>query len=190
MDSRNLKAHAYLSNGWGGPYLGRFYPDQKVFFDPRFEAYSPEFVTDVYKHIRYGNPGWESLLVQYQVEIVGLKYTTPGEARLQKNAPNLRQHLAQSKAWMLVYFDDSGELFVRSDGPYQALAMSEGMPGIDPDRMQFFVPPAAVLPALEHAEKTRPASYKLFMYLATAAQDAGDVQQADVYKRRAASFQR
>jgi hypothetical protein len=176
--SQALRGPAFLSDAWGGPFLGVFYPQQKVFFDNRLEAYSEQFARDVYQHIRYGAPGWDRLLDHYGVEFLVLRYTTPGEAGFQRGAPNLRQHLARDPRYSLVYFDDVGELFVRREGRNAAIANAQAIPGVDPDRREFLVRPALGVPALLRAAQRGNQSLTLIGMTALALADAGDLEHA------------
>jgi hypothetical protein len=146
-----LRGPAYVSDAWAGPFLGMFYPERKAFFDDRLEAYSPQFVRDVYQRIRYGEPGWDALLDHYGVEIVLLRYTARGEAAFQQGRPNLRQLLARDARYTLVRFDDQGELFVRTQGKNAVLAERFGLCCVDPDRRVFTQPGAGAAPGLLRA---------------------------------------
>ena len=138
----------FVSDGWGGPFLAEFYPPERVFFDPRFEAYSRDFFENVYRRIRYGEPGWDGLLDRYGVELVLLKYTSPGEAAQQRGAPNLRQRLLEHPGWALVGFNDFGELFVRRAGKNASRLAGREVPALDPDRAEFVGAPALAAPSL------------------------------------------
>jgi hypothetical protein len=142
IEEQGLAGPAFVSDGWAGPFLGVFYPRERVFFDPRFEAYSPGFGRDVYRRVLYGAPGWQDLLDRYGVQLVLLKYTSSGEARFEEGRENLRQHLARSPAWALVGFGDTGEIFVRCEGVNGGAAARFAIPGVEPDRGLFFVEPA------------------------------------------------
>jgi hypothetical protein len=158
--------------------LGFYWPDRRSFFDPRLDAFSPEFVTDEYLHVRYGLDGWEDILLGYEVEGVLLAYTSAGEARFQEGAPNVRQHLAASERWSLVWFDDRGELFVRSDGPNASLAQTHGIENFDPDRMDYLTRPATLVGPLALALSDGPQSARLSAATAIAVAEAGDMEGA------------
>ncbi len=179
LDAHDIVGPAYVIDGWAGPYLGRFYPRHRAFFDPRFEAYSPQFVTDVYKHIRYGLDGWETLLDRYGVQVVVLRYTSAGEAHFQKGRPNLRQRLVADGDWALVYFDDRGEVFVHREGRFARVANQLGVPHVDPDRLQFDgARPAACADALLEAGRRWRPSARLWLLTAVALGDAGRIHEA------------
>jgi hypothetical protein len=178
LEQNQLDGHAYVSDAWAAPLLGRRYPREKAFFDNRFEAYPREFWEGVYQRIRYGQPGWDSLLDRYGVEVVLMRYTTPGEAELQGHKPNLRQLLAKDPRWTLVTFDDLGELFVRTRGKHQAFALAHALPALDPDGAHFFAPPRTLLAALSREVASGNPSARVRVFLAYAALDAGDRAQA------------
>lgn len=172
---QSVRGPAFVSNAWAGPWLGTFYPERKSFFDTRLEAYSPEFLRDVYQAIAYGKPGWDDQLERHGIELLLLRYTTPGEASLQRGAPNLRQKLVEDPRFALLRFDDVGELFVRKAGPNRALAERFALPGIDPDRRRFLGRPrdsaAPLLAAMERGER----SITALVMTALAVADAGQL---------------
>ncbi|RLB58217.1 MAG: hypothetical protein DRI90_17005 [Deltaproteobacteria bacterium] len=174
MRRHRMVGPAFVSDGWAGPYLAEFFPPERAFFDPRFEAYSRRFVLDTYRSIRYGEPGWDAKLDHYGVELALLKYTSSGEAARQKGRPNLRQHLLAHRGWTLVAFNDYGEIFVRSGGRNAALAARHAVVGLDPDRGLFLGRPArSVASLLRLVERGGDNNQVLFM-AAVALADAGD----------------
>jgi hypothetical protein len=174
MAEQPLRGPAFVSDAWAGPMLGRFYPQRKAFFDNRFEAYPRAFFRDVYQHVRYGKPGWDRLLDRYGIEVVLLRYTTPGEAALQHGRPNIRQLLAGDSRYALVTFDDHGELFVRSSGLNAELARRVALRGIDPDRGLFLAPAHTLVPALNAELARGNRALRVRVFAAVAALEAGD----------------
>lgn len=139
-----LRGRAFVSDAWAGPYLAWFYPPERVYFFPAFDAF-PASLYREYVDIRYGRPGWDAHLDARGIELVVLKYTSPQERLYQQRAPNLRQHLARDPRWALVYLDDLGEIFVRAEGVNAAPARDWRLDGVDPDAARVFGDPAAVL---------------------------------------------
>jgi hypothetical protein len=141
VEEEHLSGPAFLSDGWAGPFLARFYPHQRVFFFPAFDAFLPQHYRE-YMDIRYGKPGWAERLDALGVELCVLKYTSPNERRYQGGEPNLRQHLARDARWALLYFDDLGEIFVRRAGAnataHPSLIADHAIHGLDPDRLEWF----------------------------------------------------
>jgi hypothetical protein len=179
-----LHGHAFVSDVWAGTFLGFFYPARKTFYDNRLDAFSTEFVQR-YQDIRYGKLGWDRELDRYGVEIVLLRYTTPGEAAFQHGAPNLRQLLARDARYTLVRFDDDGELFVRTHGANAALAERFALRGVDPDQRRFVAPAAESLPALQRAIARGERSATLFGMTALGLAMRGDARAADPLARDA-----
>ncbi len=136
VGAQNLRGPAFVSDGWAGPYLAFFYPRERAYFFPAFDAFSVGLFRE-YMDIRYGRPGWDTKLDHYGIELCILKYTSPNERRYQGGADNLRQHLAADPRWSLVDFDDLGEIFVRTAGVNRAAAEGFGVTGVDPDRVRL-----------------------------------------------------
>jgi len=175
----HLTGHAYLSVAWAGPYLGFFYPERRSFFDNRIDAHSRAFFRDVYQSVRSGRAGWDRELDRHDVEIVLMRYTTEGEARFQDGAPNLRQRLVTDRRWMLVRFDDVGELFVRADGLNARVARKLGIAGVDPDRRFFLGRPRQAAAALMRSVTRDGRSSRLLAMTAVAVADDGRRPLAD-----------
>lgn len=135
MRREHVVGPAFVQDGWAGPYLGLHYPEERVFFHPAYESYSPEFFRDSYMRTRDGELGWEETLAQHGVELVLMKYTSPRERTRQQGRPNLRARLAESTAWTLIAFDDYGEVYVRREGANREAALRIGILGVDPDRL-------------------------------------------------------
>jgi len=141
VGAQGLRGPAFVSDGWAGPYLAFFYPRERAYFFPAFDAFSVGLFRE-YMDIRYGRPGWDKKLDHYGIELCILKYTSPNEGRYQGGADNLRQHLAHDARWSLVDFDDLGEIFVRTTGVNRAVAERFGVTGVDPDRVRMLAPRA------------------------------------------------
>ena len=171
VGSWKLAGPAYVSDGWAGPFLAHYYPEQRVYFFPAFDAFSPALYRE-YVDIRYGRPGWRQKLDQYGIELVVLKYTSPNERAYQGGSENLRQHLVREPDWRLVAFDDLGEIFVRTTGANAAVAQQRGISGLDPDRMRIVGDPGDVLRNLERATAALPESERKDMLKELAIQTA------------------
>ena len=133
VSAEALRGPAFVSDGWAGPYLAFFYPRERVYFFPAFDAFSVGLYRE-YLDIRYGHPGWDAKLDHHGIELCILKYTSANERRYQAGGDNLRQRLARDPRWALVDFDDRGEIFVRLDGVNRQVAERLGIAGVDPDR--------------------------------------------------------
>lgn len=176
VDELGVEGRAFISDGWAGPWLGRHYPEQRVFFDPRFEAYPDGFAEQVYQAVRYGVEGWDEVLDRHEVEWVLMKYTTETERRNQPNDDNLRQLLVRDPRWQLVAFDDYGLLWVRTRGVNRHVGDRHAIPAIDPDLFGFYGPPGALADTLAAADARLAPSARRSALLAVALFDAGDSQ--------------
>jgi hypothetical protein len=130
-----LPDNAYVSDGWAGQWLWAFYPERRVFYDNRLEAYSFEFYRGVYQAIRYGEPGWQEKLDSYGVNTLVLKYSTTQERSFQEGRPNLRDLAFSSDRWRLLYWDDIGMVYVRDDPAQGWCADCRQYRHFEPDRM-------------------------------------------------------
>lgn len=176
VDHAGIRGPAYVQDGWAGPFLERYWPRERVFFHPVFEAYSDEHA-HLYQSIRYGEPGWEEALDRYGVALVIMKHTSEREREFQHEKPNLRQHLAASKSWAIAALDELGAVWVKRDGPNAAVA-KELASGVDPDRMAFIGHPRAARAGLEVLYERGPRSVRLMILLAMARADAGEHESA------------
>ena len=134
---RDFPARAFVSDAWGGHWLWRFYPKRRSFYDNRLEAYPGSFVRHVYQRIRYGQPGWQRLLEQYQVNAVVLRYSTAGE-RNRGHGKTLHNAIAKSTDWKRVCWFESGAIYVRR----QLMPNLSSLSFFEPDRMTIRAPSA------------------------------------------------
>jgi hypothetical protein len=148
VQKMKLTGPAFVSDGWAGAFLMRFFPQERVFFFAAFDAFLPEHYRD-YMDIRYGKPGWDQRLDALGVELCVLKYTSATERQFQGGASNLRQHLVRDSRWALLYLDDLGEIFVRRTGKNAGTIADHAITGLDPDRGEWFHPNQDSLRALQ-----------------------------------------
>lgn len=151
ISTHQLPGEAYVSDGWGGQWLWRFYPERRVFYDNRLEAYSFEFFRGQYQSIRYGEEGWQEKLENHDIDMLVLKYSTAGERRFQEGRPNIRDLAFESAAWKLVYWDDLGEVFVRAKAGYTGCESCTEYRAFNPDSLS---PASGVDPGVLVAELT------------------------------------
>ena len=111
----DLPDNVYISDSWGGYWLWEFYPDRRVFYDNRLEAYPFEFIEHDYQGIRYGEEGWAEKLERYEINTVVLKYSTDREMEFLDGRPGIRRLLFSSPDWQLLWWDDHGMVFLRSE---------------------------------------------------------------------------
>ncbi len=136
-----MPQEAFVSDGFAGTWLwqnfrrGETAGDaglHRVLVHNCLECYEESTYRDVYQTIRYGLPGWPVLVQRYGIATFVLKYTTPGERKFQQGKPNLRQLLAHDPAYVLVDFDDAGELYVARSRLAANLLTLDSFP-LDPD---------------------------------------------------------
>lgn len=172
VQNTNLKGPSFVQDGWAGPFLARFWPHERVFFHPVFEAYSKEHV-ELYQNVRYGLPGWEETFDKYDIQFVLMKHTSEREREFQQGKPNLRQRLAANSGWALLAFDEYGALWVRRSGK-NAEFVGDAPSLVDPDVGAFAGRPKASRRGLETLLQRGPVTVRLMLLLAVARADDGD----------------
>jgi hypothetical protein len=91
----------FTTDAWGGYVIARAGPDQKVFFDDRYDMY-PIAVNHDYTTVARLEPGWYEVLDRYGVEVV-----------MMPRAHKLVYALEGRPEWRRVHDDAVGALFVR-----------------------------------------------------------------------------
>lgn len=178
-----LPQQAFVSDGFAGTWLWQVFvlPDQhRVLVHNCLECYKEETYRDAYQKIRYGEPGWQALVVRYGIRTFVLKYTTPGERAFQNGAPNIRQLLFADPAWLLVDFDDAGAIYTARDGLPAGEATLDGFP-VDPDtgRARGNVAEATLVAALRAHAAAHPHDTRALDMLARRLARAGQAAEAN-----------
>jgi hypothetical protein len=102
LDSHNLLGRRlFTTDAWAGYTILRFWPQQHVFMDDRYDTY-PERLVDDYTEVARGLPNWDRVLDRYRVQVVVWQ---PDRA--------LSQLLAQSSHWRRVHRDHNAVVYVR-----------------------------------------------------------------------------
>jgi hypothetical protein len=57
------------TDAWGGYVIAKYWPEQKVFFDDRYDMY-PLVITEAYNKFLSTKPGWRKELDRYRINIV------------------------------------------------------------------------------------------------------------------------
>lgn len=130
-----LPGQAFVSDGFAGTWLWQAFslPAQhQVLVHNCLECYREETYRNVYQRLRYGESDWPQIVARYGIRTFLLKYTTAGERALQQGRPNIRQQLFASADWVLVDFDDAGEIFTARSSLPAHEATLDGFP-VDPD---------------------------------------------------------
>jgi hypothetical protein len=64
-----LGGRLLTTDAWAGYVIDRYWPEQKVFFDDRYDMY-PIAMTDAYNKVLSLKPGWERVLDRYRIDVV------------------------------------------------------------------------------------------------------------------------
>jgi hypothetical protein len=129
--TRNLKGNLINSYAFGGYLIWSLYPERKIFIDGRNEVYLP-LLQKVVKS-RTDNRQWNQLLNEYQIDYALLNYVDDLE-RVTYMSPNgesfvvympfTETHFPRSR-WALLFWDDTGMIFVRRKGQNSNLLAME-----------------------------------------------------------------
>jgi len=87
----------------GGYIILEYWPEQKVFFDDRFDMYPLDVIDDFFT-VSDASPGWDKVLGKYDVEVILWAKDHP-----------LSELLKQSDEWTITHRDARSYVFVRSD---------------------------------------------------------------------------
>jgi hypothetical protein len=91
----------FTTDAWAGYTILRFWPQQRVFLDDRYDMY-PKALVDDYTDVADGHPNWERVLDEHRVQVIVWQ---PKRA--------LSQLLAQSSHWQRVHADRTAVVYVR-----------------------------------------------------------------------------
>jgi 4-amino-4-deoxy-L-arabinose transferase-like glycosyltransferase len=97
-----LGTRLFTTDAWAGYTILRFWPQQRVFLDDRYDMY-PKRLVDDYIDVADGHPGWQRVLDRNHVQVVVWQ---PKRA--------LSQLLAESPQWRRVHTDANAVVFVRA----------------------------------------------------------------------------
>jgi hypothetical protein len=98
-----LGGRMLTTDAWAGYVIYKYWPQQHVFFDDRYDMY-PVALVDAYDEVLDLQPGWEKVLDQYRINLV----VWP------KNGA-LVQMLARLPGWHEVHHDKLAAVYARND---------------------------------------------------------------------------
>jgi hypothetical protein len=101
LKETNLPGPMFNSYNWGG-YLMFALPDMPVFVDGRTDLYGDKFLTEDYRQIAIGAPGWQEGLARYGIQSI-----------IVEKESGLAHSLSESSDWKLVYLDDLAVVYTR-----------------------------------------------------------------------------
>jgi hypothetical protein len=107
IQTHNVHGPFLSPDAWGGYFIYRLYPREKVVIDDRHDFYGETFLKSYLKMIHL-EPGWDDFLNQYQPACV----IVPKDSAL----ANI---LAETAGWQPIYSDDVARAFVRAGGVRQ-----------------------------------------------------------------------
>lgn len=96
-----LGGRLLTTDAWAGYVIYKYWPEQHVFFDDRYDMY-PITMTNAYNKILSVKPGWEHVLDQYRINIV-----------VWPKDDSFAQALVHLPGWKLVRTDKVSKTFER-----------------------------------------------------------------------------
>jgi hypothetical protein len=108
LKSPQIQGNLFHEMQWGGPMLWWIGPQRKVFIDGRLEAYEESFWTETYEPIYFGEPLWEKVFAQHNINAALVHYG------YNMSRPKMLAHrLAEHKDWALVGWTEVALLYLR-----------------------------------------------------------------------------
>jgi hypothetical protein len=101
LDARGGTHRTFNYFNWGGAFIHRLYPKERVFIDQRNDCYPMEVFSD-YFAVHNLERDWRRVLDRWQIDSVAYP---PGE--------ELAKALEQEPGWVVAYRDDRSMLFER-----------------------------------------------------------------------------
>ncbi|MFA4993186.1 MAG: hypothetical protein WC571_04375 [Candidatus Omnitrophota bacterium] len=106
----NIEANLFNDFNSGSYLIGKAYPKMKVFIDGRTELYGPEFFEFYQSIMKGGAREFEEAVERYKIGLVVLSMDSD-------SLPGIISYLYNSVHWRMVFFDDTGLVFLK-DTPY------------------------------------------------------------------------
>jgi hypothetical protein len=103
LERQGIREPIFSLDSWGGYFIYRLYPQNKVFVDDRHDFYGDAYIRE-YLKIIHVEPGWEQGLDRWGVNLVVM----PAKAKLS-------DALRRSPTWKVLYADAAATIFERSE---------------------------------------------------------------------------
>lgn len=106
IKKNNIQGNIFNDALIGGYFIWNCWPERKCFVDGKMEIYGEKFLSD-YKNV-IDNPDafWQKLAEKYKIDYALLHPLSP-------HSINVMKYLYKNKNWQLVFFDESGIVFVK-----------------------------------------------------------------------------
>lgn len=102
LQRQSIREPVFSLDSWGGFFIYRLYPEDKVFIDDRHDFYGDAYIREYLKTIHVES-GWQQILDQWRVNLVVL----PSKAKLS-------QALRGSRQWTTLFEDSTAIIFRRT----------------------------------------------------------------------------
>lgn len=117
---KNIPANTLNDFNSGAYLIGRFFPEKRVFIDGRTEFYGADFFGK-YLKLMDGNPSvLDETVKTYDINsiLISMRNDTP---------PDIVGHIFKSPQWKLVFFDETGIVFLKNTSENQGLIKQYGI---------------------------------------------------------------
>jgi tetratricopeptide (TPR) repeat protein len=102
----NIEASIFNDFNSGSYLIGKGYPEIKVFIDGRTELYGPDFFEFYQSIMKGGAREFEEATERYKISLVVLSLDS-------NPLPGIINYLYNSSRWKMVFFDDTGLVFLK-----------------------------------------------------------------------------
>jgi hypothetical protein len=102
LRQQGITAPIFTLDSWGGYFIYRLYPGNKVFVDDRHDFYGEKYIRD-YLRVLHLESGWEGVMSAWKVNLVVM----PPDAKLSRALRGL-------STWKIIHSDTTAIVFERS----------------------------------------------------------------------------
>ncbi len=118
--SNNINANLFNDLNSGAYLIGRAYPKRRVFIDGRTELYGLEFFRQYQDMMQAKAQAFESITNKYNITAILLSLASD-------SLPEIISYLYKNPQWKLVFFDDSGLVFLKNTPSNKDLIEKHGV---------------------------------------------------------------
>lgn len=126
LEHHGVRGNLFNSYAAGAYLVYRLYPGVRVAMDSRNDVYGETLYAE-YRRALEEPDALEALLTRIDARAIVLEWTREGAAQTAA-AVHAIDH------WVVVHFDDTAIVYLRTDGPLAALAARDGFAHLDPAR--------------------------------------------------------
>ncbi|MEW6557984.1 MAG: tetratricopeptide repeat protein [Elusimicrobiota bacterium] len=111
IKTNNITGNIFNDALIGGYFIWNCWPERKCFVDGKMEIYGEEFLQGYKNTIDNPNVYWQKIADKYKIDYVLLHPLSPHSKNIMKYL--YKNNPESSSGWQLVFFDESGIVFVK-----------------------------------------------------------------------------